>query len=78
MQCTYLPTVQNKIAPKDLGLILLNRTLYPTLFPKVSALSKATRLAIEIADTFLGCVHIILQCAPFFISMYSSSMNWQT
>lgn len=71
----YLPTVQNIIAPKDRGFILLKRTVYPTLFPKTSALSKATLLAIEIADTLRGCVHITLQYAPFFISMYLSSIN---
>lgn len=56
-----LPTVQNKIAPNGFGYILSNRTVYPVLSPKFSALSKATRFAIEIADTFLGCVHTILQ-----------------
>lgn len=67
--------MQNKIAPKFRGFILSNRTVYPTLFPTFSALSYATRCAIEIADTFLGCVQIMLQYAPFLVQIYLSRMN---
>lgn len=57
----HSPTVQKKTAPKGCGLTFWNLTPYPTLSPISSALSKAIRWAIEIADIFLGWVLIMLQ-----------------